>query len=490
MRSALAAAILCLAGFSANAASPLAPPGDYRLRHDLQVLADAGVLSGPVQTWPVSWPQIHADLTAFEDGASLAGHERAALARVRGRLRRVRAGGATFEVALRGGDRPQFLRSFADTPRGETEGTLAADWLGERFAWSLRAAYADDDPVDGTELRLDGSWIGGTFGNWMLAAGAVDRHWGPAWQGGLILSNNARPRPGLTLRRMRADPYRSKWLNWLGPWHFTTFVERLESSRGVPNALLWGMRFAFRPFESLEVGVSRTSQFGGEDRHVGLDTVVNVLTGQSTDTNPAVGSAENINQLGGFDFRWRLPWVDAALYTELIGEDESGSRPDLWMGQGGVELWGGFGGGADWRLILERADTKAHIFNSSESSGRGVAYNNSDFPTGYRYRGRVLGHPAEGDATLSSARLLLGLAGGSFFNLAYLDGNLNRDSGLSDRNTLTTENEDVEQLELGWQKQYRFGRLEFGVGRTTRRPVATGVERSDSFGWLGFDRRF
>ena len=43
-------------------AAPHARPGDMGLRHDLQVLADYGALSGPVTTWPVSWDAVLLDL--------------------------------------------------------------------------------------------------------------------------------------------------------------------------------------------------------------------------------------------------------------------------------------------------------------------------------------------------------------------------------------------------------------------------------------------
>jgi len=482
----------------AYAASPLVAPGDYRFRHDVQLLQDAGVLTGPVSTWPVSLPQLHAALSDFEGSTADLGTDAAgALARVRARVRRSRRGGAGMDVSVRGGSELQFLRSFADTPRGDAEGEVGFHWTGDWLAGELRVAGVADDPADDENLRFDGSWIGAAWGNWMLAGGKIQRSWGPAWQGGLLISNNARPRAGVTLRRMRSEPFETKWLSWLGPWHLSTFVERLEEDRGVPNALLWGMRFAFRPFQSLEIGVSRASQFGGEGNDVGFDTVVNVLTGQTTTGNSAVGSAEDINQLGGGDFRWNLPYVNAALFGEFIGEDESGSRPDLFMGQGGLELWGGLGETGSWRLIFERVDTKADIFDSSNREGDaefGIAFNNSDFATGFRFRDRVIGHPAEGDALLSSTRLLLQLDDGSFVNVAYLDGDLNRAEGrrpsAARKNTLTTVNEEVQQVELSWQKQYRFGKLEFGVGHTVREPSATRQTDSDTFGWVGVDRRF
>ena len=43
-------------------AGPVTPPGDIGLRHDIQVLADYGAISGPVTAWPISWDAIAADL--------------------------------------------------------------------------------------------------------------------------------------------------------------------------------------------------------------------------------------------------------------------------------------------------------------------------------------------------------------------------------------------------------------------------------------------
>ena len=40
------------------------------LRSDIQLLADAGILRGPVTTWPMSWPDIARDAKAA-DGSGL-----------------------------------------------------------------------------------------------------------------------------------------------------------------------------------------------------------------------------------------------------------------------------------------------------------------------------------------------------------------------------------------------------------------------------------
>ncbi|MGH8244709.1 MAG: hypothetical protein ACRETY_15320, partial [Steroidobacteraceae bacterium] len=59
--SALSACALLLAA-GAAAADPWIEPGDAGLRHDLQLLADAGILDAPLTAWPVSWPEVARDV--------------------------------------------------------------------------------------------------------------------------------------------------------------------------------------------------------------------------------------------------------------------------------------------------------------------------------------------------------------------------------------------------------------------------------------------
>lgn len=491
------AGIFLAVGFCVPAAaSPLAVAGDSRLRHDVQILADAGVLTGPVTTWPIAWPQVDADLQNIPEDADYSSVVTGALARVRQQLSLNKPGsGVRTGVYARGGSQPQFIRSFDDTPRAEAEGGGYIDWTSGHFAGHLELSFAAD-PADHRETRLDGSWVGAVLGNWMLTAGFLDRYWGPAWQGGLIISDNARPRAGITLRRLRTTPFETKWLSWIGPWGFTVFTERLESYRGVPNALLYGMRINFKPFKDLEIGLSRTSQFGGEGRSVGFDTIANVISGKTTSTSSLVGNSEDINSLGGFDLRWKLPYINSAVYGEFTAEDEKGSVPILWLGQGGIEFWGGIGDqGASWRLVYERTNTKAYVFKSSTKThleAFGIAYNNSDFPTGYRYRDRAIGYPADGDALLSSVRVMYITPKGSEFHLVGTTGLLNRGSrikpAIAARNPLTPRREHVDAIDLGLAHQLRWFKLDLGLGYTHRDSDTRDSKKVH--GWVGVSREF
>ena len=74
----------CLLAAPLAAAGPWIDPGDSSLRHDIQLLADAGVITGPVSTWPLSWGDIQASLR--DNTQTLDQGEQAALGRLKTRL--------------------------------------------------------------------------------------------------------------------------------------------------------------------------------------------------------------------------------------------------------------------------------------------------------------------------------------------------------------------------------------------------------------------
>jgi len=105
------------------------------LRHDLQQLSDAGLLTGPNLSWPIGWSQVARELARL-DMASLQPGQRAVAQRLKARAaREMRSGDIGLTAAVSGAVDPTPLRTFESTPREEGEVTIAADWLGERFAW-------------------------------------------------------------------------------------------------------------------------------------------------------------------------------------------------------------------------------------------------------------------------------------------------------------------------------------------------------------------
>ena len=114
-------------------------------------------------------------------------------------------------------------------------------------------------PAWGTGRRALGRW----------SAGGAQ-----CWDGSLILSTNARPIPAISIDRRVPEPFETKWLSWIGPWSFHSFIGQMEDERDTsidyPNHYLWGMRGEVRPtlIDGLEIGFFRTLQLGGDGRDV------------------------------------------------------------------------------------------------------------------------------------------------------------------------------------------------------------------------------
>ena len=210
-------------------AGPVAPAGDIGLRHDIQVLADYGAITSPTRAWPMAWDAILADLEAAQESdLNLPVAVRGTFVRTLERARRETLrndGNFNYRASL--SEKPTRIRGFTNAPYEEGELSAGYSWANDRFSIDLNATGAMD-PLDDEEFRLDGTRIAADWGNWTFAASAVDRWWGPGWDGSLILSNNARPIPSITIDRNRTDPFETKWLSWLGSWDFSFIAGQME----------------------------------------------------------------------------------------------------------------------------------------------------------------------------------------------------------------------------------------------------------------------
>lgn len=458
--------ILLAAVAAANAhGSPFIGAGDTALRSDIQLLADYGIVKGPTTTWPLAWGPILADLAAFDDEASAPGDVVDALARVRRRANwDARTGVLFFNARASAAEKPKRIRSFEDTPRGRAEIGAGLTYTGNWFTASLNG-QALDVAGEEEELRADRSVIAVTIGNWSVAANTLDRWWGPGWDGSIILSNNARPIPAISIDRTFTDGFDSKWLSWIGPWDLSVHFGQMEGNRVVPEARFFGMRLSFRPLPSLEIGLSRTAQWCGEDRPCDLEAFTDLVVGRDNVGDDSITrDNEPGNQLAGFDARWstRLFGRPVAFYGQMIGEDEAGGFPSRYLGQIGVDGYGRFRDRWNYRWFAEYAGTSCQFYESSERFN--CAYENSIYETGYRYRGRAVGHPADSDARLTSIGLIAIDDQESEWAATLRAGELNTGGSPSPRHSLTASQQDVFSLDLRHSRVYDFGELAVGVG--------------------------
>ena len=456
--------LLAAAYCTTAAGGPFVDPGDAALRHDIQSLSDHGVIDGPVTTWPLAWAPILDDL-AGADVTSLSPALAGAVLRVRQRGRvETRSAMPKLEAGLGLANDPARIRPFQDTPRGEAEVSARGEWSSERYAAEISVQYVDGDP-EGDEYRADGSMIGFAVGNWWLSANTLERWWGPGWDGSLVVSNNARPIPSITLDRIFTGPFDHRWLRWIGPWDLNLTFGQLEGSRFVRDAWFFGMRVNFRPLDALELGLFRTAQWCGDGRPCSVGTFTDLFLGRDNRGDAGIDTSnEPGNQLAGLDVRWAPPWLggESAVYGQLVGEDEAGGFPSRWLGQAGAERTAYLGDRWSARFFGELSATSCQFYESSEIFD--CAYNHSIYRTGYRYRGRAIGHGVDGDARLVSAGLIAVDADGTEWQLLLRYGKLNRGGAPDPRHSLTPTPKRLFSIDLMHARTLPFGSVDAGLG--------------------------
>lgn len=463
-------------------ANPWLAPGDLAMRHDLSLLADAGILRGPITTWPVSWPDVARDVNAarLPDDASPA--LRQALLRVQSTARReARSGFDGLDYRISGARDPDLLRTFSDTPREEGELELRASWMGDRLAANLQVTGVTD-ASDGQSARFDGFYVGLNVGNFMISAGWMERWWGPGWEGSLILGTSARPIPSLRIERNYTDAFGTRWLSWLGPWRASLELGRAEGSDvAVPDVRFFAARLNFKPLPWFEFGLSRTAQWCGEGRPCGWETFWDLLIGRDNADTDLTTNDEPGNQMAGYDFRLSSPWksVPVVLYGQFIGEDEAGGLPSKFLGQLGIEAWAStpFGG---FRAHAEVSDTACQF--NRDPAEFDCAYRNHLYPQGYTFRGRPIGHAMDSDGRMYSVGAVLVRPGGDSLGLLVRKAELNRGGAAPDpAHTASPWPNELKNLELQYNHPFTLGELRLGL-----RYSDYDVELADTPDFTGF----
>jgi hypothetical protein len=430
-------------------ADPWLAPGDATLRHDLQWLADEGVLTAPTTTWPLARDEIERAVRAVDDrqAAALPPGLAEALARVR---RTVESGAESGVETRLAGAEPSPLRGFADSPRESGEASAR-------------------------------------FGNVAVTAGLREQWWGPGWEGSLILGTDARPIPSLTVERVLADSFETPWLRWLGPWRATASVGQGEGGSSArdgrltvrPDTKIFAARFAFKPKPWLEIGLSRSAQFCGEGRECDLGTFWDMLRGRDNTDDSLTDAEQPGNQMAGYDARLRSPWpaLPMAVYGQFIGEDEAGGLPSKFLGLMGVEAWGGNTLGS-WRAHAEYTDTTCSF--SRQRPQVDCAYRNSVYPQGYTHRGRMIGHSMDNDSRMLAFGAIWVRPSGQSWSALARRVELNRYGGTPDTShALAPAPRRVDDIQLGWRQPLGSGAGSLGTLR-----VGVGAFNSEAYGFV------
>lgn len=400
-------AALCLLSLAPNAfATPWLDTSDNYLRQSLQTLAQAGLLTGPINTYPIMWKNIAIDLNKI-DVNQVEPQLRFAVLHLKSALDTNRASHSRG-VKLSYNSHNTSVQSFGEQYFEQAAITVFNEIQGDNWAGRLQMTYRDEFDIATSntttarqKLVADGSYLAGIWGNWVLALDQDSVWWGPGQQSSLLLSNNARPIAAVRLSRHSWQADTRPWLQWLGPWNITTFVgqdaemEKLFSSDEPNNTKYWGGRATIRPWPAVELGLSRVIQWGGSGRSNSFTTLWDLVSYDKTDEIPA-------DQRAALDLSYHLQafgWPLTA-YAEIADDDNQSGLPDKALSLFGVRSYWGEQN-AIHTLNLEYSDTFLDCENSLQRGN--CAYQGEVFPQGYRRFGRVIGSGYGADAKVLSA---------------------------------------------------------------------------------------
>ena len=390
-------------------ASPWASPDDLLFRHDLQILVDSGALNIPISTWPLAWGDIAYNLTKNESEMSLI--EITSFQRIKEALIEAEMGGLGGQTEIKVAKNPNQMTWFNDSVTNTKSVGAQSSYLSKNLALNIKV-----DKIPGKTL-MDESYLAIARGNYSLTLGSKKNWWGPGWDSSLVLSSNARPIRGLSIERNFSDPFESAFLKWIGPWDLSVIIGELDSNRSISDPKFFGMRFGFRPTSSLELGLSRTSLFCGENLSCGFSTFTDMLIDKNDDGYNAVG----------IDFRssHKMKNIPFAVYGQLMGEPFNNA-----MGLFGMETWGLIDSNQQlesYRFFVEASSTSCQFYKN-DSEKYGCAYRNDLYTDGYRYAGSSIGHTSDGDSMVLSLGGILVGENSQLFKSKLSLGQLNRGS--------------------------------------------------------------
>ncbi len=383
-------------------AQNLIAPGDRRLREDLELLSDTGIIAGSTTTWPLPMPERTGVTVALNPA------QQAALDRLSIYADRAGSEGFKLSMTARATNGPALRRDFSDRARDEADITFRAEQTLGNLQLNLQAGFRNN--ADSSKVNFDGSFAAYQIGNWALYGGLIDQWWGSSAESSVINSTNARPFPKIGVTRLGSDPFGTKWLSWIGPWRFDASIGVLTGPRSdaFTNPLLMGFRFTFEPFENFEIALSRQIQICGKGRPCGAGTFLKSLVPIGFDNTGSLN--EPGNQTSGQSIRYSHQFGDVSgvIYFDTMAEDTLFQVLSVQLGGSltGPSKYG------TWRLGIEAADTYGRTFSTVATPNKakgfnkrqgGSTYVNFIYLDGTSYRGRPLGLSLDGDTYLYTA---------------------------------------------------------------------------------------
>jgi membrane-associated phospholipid phosphatase len=205
------------------------------------------------------------------------------------------------------------------------------------YSLPIRQAIAtvDQNPVQPAvpvatvdQFRLLDTYAAVKADGWNLSFGKQSLWWGPGEGGALLFSDNAEP---IYTFRASHTPLELPWIfRRLGLVKFDLFYGKLSGNEFPPRPLIHGERISFKTTPNWEIGIERTTEFGGVGRALTVGAIwESYVATKSSFEYPA--SRNPGKRTIGLDFSYRLPHVRhwLTLYAEGLVPESNPFNVDM-----------------------------------------------------------------------------------------------------------------------------------------------------------------
>lgn len=317
---------------------------DIRLKLDVDLLVDTGVLPLASTSWPMYAPDLARALRSVgrddsKSSALLTPMQNQALRRLHQRVGLIESRQLSLnpekQVTLSGRNEVPLVNGFeSDVINDRKVGlTVTTEQVYKQVAFKVNATAVEHD------YRLDGSYIAtqGRFG--VVSFGAQPRWWGPSSFSNLIWSTQSRPVLGVHWQTRSSAPIKPLPL----VAQMQLFAGHLKSSR-TPNPndktlSMYAGRFEFLPVEKVRIGFSGvhfnkvnvsaglpvSHTVAALDARVGLRVLSHnyAIYGQAAQLLDSDDTGSSVNTLLGLSSQYDLPSLHGQLHWSLEFEDAS-----------------------------------------------------------------------------------------------------------------------------------------------------------------------
>jgi membrane-associated phospholipid phosphatase len=242
-----------------------------------------------------------------------------------------------FAVYARG--EYQHSPSAAALPLSARDAISQADFASLGLGSAVPVPPDTPTPAFDQGRFLD-TYVAMNVSNWQLSYGNQSLWWGPSQGGPMMFSDNAAP---LRMFRVnRVSPFTlPSFLGLLGPMRVEAFLGqysgyqfvlapaepagKLEGQYGEalnPQPIVHGERISFKPTYNLEIGLSRTTDYGGPGYPLTLHTFFRSVF-STANSNPGTPNKPGARR-SGLDFSYRIPGMrnGATFYAEGLAEHD------------------------------------------------------------------------------------------------------------------------------------------------------------------------